>query len=1824
MRHPLPLRRLWQRLAVILGILLLPTLLLIPAGDVWAQPGADEPTPPSISQAARSLRPEVRAADRHDTSSPLMEMVLLPPKAGADVQPWFGLPKAENKPLYGPQKAEVVGDAALPTSFSPATVPGPLVTFEGMNNLNGVLPPDTIGDVGPNHYVQMVNLSMAVYDKQGNVLFGPANTNTIWNGFGGVCQTLNDGDPIVLYDQMADRWMISQFALDFPDNFHECIAISQTPDPTGAWHRYDFKISSSKMNDYPHFGIWPDAYYMAVNQFDGDTFGWQGQGVVAFEREQMLLGQPARMVYFDLYGISDLLGGMLPADWDGMTPPPLGAPNPFVMIDDDAWDDSYPVDQLEVWEFAVDWTNVTNSAFTGPLILPTQFPFDTDVSGAPQPGTSVGLDTIADRLMNRLQYRNFGTHQSMVVNHTVDAGGRAGIRWYELRNEGSGWQIYQEGTYAPDNLYRWMGSMAMDGSGNMALGYSASSSAVFPSIRYTARTATDPLGTLSVNEQEIKAGTGSQTHSAARWGDYSQMSVDPLDECTFWYTTEYIQTTGSAPWRTHIGSFRLPECTGANAGTIAGVITENGSGTPVRNAQVSAGFFNGSTGADGAYALSVPEGTYTVTVSAYGYENATIAGVDVVQDVTTTVDAALTKIPLVTIQGQVDDGSGAGWPVYAEIEIEGYPNSPIYSDPVTGRYSVELLSGIPTTFTVTSALPGYLPVSRTITPTASHPAEDFVLLVDATTCAAPGYQPYSMGVFENFNTAPNIDGINSWRIVDNLDNGQVWAFDDPGDRGNQTGGLDGFATVDSDSYGVDGLQDTELRTPIMDFSGESEVHLAFSTYYRTNMNTDTAVVDVSTDGGVSWTTVYTQTEGVQDGGSRVDLDISALAANQSAVQVRFYYFDAVYEWYWQIDDVMVGLQSCVPSGDGLVMGHVTDANTGQAVNGAGVSDGGDHATTSMDMPLDYNLDGGFFMMAMPGGAYTLTATADRYGTDSQAITITGLAISTASLALPAGRLAVTESVALTLPLNSAPQTIPVALANVGGLDAVFTLVTVEGAQQPPDPALAYASRKRKFPSKLLNDATAVNVYTQDAPGAATLDGGALRGEWHTGLDGAWGVAYDSTSDSLWVNSTASESAQRFDATGTAQGPTADLSRWVTAFAADMAYDPVTRQVWALNVGGDNCLHAFDAATGVDHGDRICPAFTVTQRGLAYNPLRDTFFSGSWNNEIVYEFNRQGQVVSAANLGLAISGLAYNPATDHLFILTNADTGFDVYVVEVNNDSPGGYAILGGFDIQGLDGWDQAGLALDCDGSLWAVDQVSSMLIQADSGEADVCTWAASEWLTVTPETGTVGAGGQASLNFTFNPQTLRPGPAVGAVRLGTNTPYGVFSIPVTLTISHVHQVSLAGDEQGRAGLPGQVVTYSLTVHNSGTITDSFDLALSGNQWNTDSVSGVGPIPLRGSESVVISVTIPATASLGSQDGVTVTLTSQADPTASSQARLTTTAGSFAVSMTPASSRHSGDPGTVVTHTVTITNQGTITDSFALVKTGQIWQTTMPATVGPLAPGEAAAVTISVLIPTATAAGSTSTALLTATSLADGDQTAAAQIETTANAFHRVIATASDGASKTGQPGAEVEYSLLVANRGNVPDTFTIDPMSERWVVSAPTQVGPLAANVGSATIKVRVFVAADAVAAATGRVTITLTSAGDPGASASVVLTTTAATVRSATWGAGAYAAQAFPGETVTVTLTATNTGNISDVYTVTVPSMAGSWPITVTDQIGSLPVGASGSVQVSVAIPASAMPGESKAWMVDLTSQAVGKIASTELTVWVDGYTVFLPHLAQ
>jgi hypothetical protein len=526
-----------------------------PLGSSATGAGAGVPNGPKPPEVAADGPIVVGQSSKNDVSPPLRDIKPLPAvskgeQEANDRNEW--IPLIGHKDVPDPVVQNSFGASADPNVPVP-NIPAPSKNWAGINQAGGCggcAPPDTNGDVGPNHYVQIVNSSFQIWNKSGTSLYGPAAINTIWSGFGGPCQTRNDGDPVVLYDPLADRWLVSQFTAASP--YNECIAISSTSDPTGAWNRYAFQLSTSDFPDYPHLGVWPDGYYMSVNWFTGGQT-YAGPRPYVFNRAKMLTGAAATFQTTSA-PLGSSASPIHPADFDGTTLPPSGAADTFVQFGT----------TLKVYRFHVDWTTPANTTWTTAANLTTAGFTElcsTTQNCVPQPSTSQKLDGLGDRLMHRVAYRNFGDHESLVLSHSVSAGGVAGVRWYEIRNPSSTASLYQQGTYQPDTTWRWMGSVAMNKAGDMALGYSASSTSVYPSIRYTGRLATDALGTMPQGEGTILAGSGYQS-GVNRWGDYSSMTVDPTDDCTFWYTQEY-NNSGGWGWSTRIGAFQVSACSGS-------------------------------------------------------------------------------------------------------------------------------------------------------------------------------------------------------------------------------------------------------------------------------------------------------------------------------------------------------------------------------------------------------------------------------------------------------------------------------------------------------------------------------------------------------------------------------------------------------------------------------------------------------------------------------------------------------------------------------------------------------------------------------------------------------------------------------------------------------------------------------------------------------------------------------------------------------------------------------------------------------------------------------------------------------------------------------------------------------------------------------------------------------------------------------------------------------------------------------------------------------------------------------------------------------------
>ncbi len=526
------------------------------------------------SRSTIAVKPQFSQAVAFDISRPLRDL------AGRRTTSATSQPQTDRGPI--PADRGFSGDAAVQSTagrVGTASIGAPIANFEGLSNANNqaafgfrVSPPDPNGDVSPTQYVEMVNLVYAVYSKSGSLLAGPADTGTLWSGFAVQDCTDPSGDPVVLYDQLDDRWILTQFTTRGPI-YYNCVAVSATGDATGSYYRYAFSAGEF-FPDYPKYGVWSNAFLLSSRDF-GPTTEY-GISVYALEKNKMINGNPnARAVKFFLdsavvpiYLMGD---GLLPADIDGTRRPQDGDPALFVGSMDDGGPYGAPFDALNVYQLAISWSASPTASFALTAQLPVAafdsiFPCRPPSSRncIPQPGTANRIDILSyrQRPTFRAAYRNFGTYEALVTNQSVEAlPGVAGVRWYELRRAGSTISLYQQGTYAPnDGVNRWMGSIAQDKSGNAALGYSVSNATtVYPGVRYTGRLKADPLGQMTLGEGVIVNGSGSQTVSA-RWGDYTDMTVDPVDDCTFWYVNEYYQTSSARGWQTRIGSFKLPGC----------------------------------------------------------------------------------------------------------------------------------------------------------------------------------------------------------------------------------------------------------------------------------------------------------------------------------------------------------------------------------------------------------------------------------------------------------------------------------------------------------------------------------------------------------------------------------------------------------------------------------------------------------------------------------------------------------------------------------------------------------------------------------------------------------------------------------------------------------------------------------------------------------------------------------------------------------------------------------------------------------------------------------------------------------------------------------------------------------------------------------------------------------------------------------------------------------------------------------------------------------------------------------------------------------------
>ncbi len=493
--------------------------------------------------------PIVRHDARHDTSSPLREMVRNAPPLLHQGTEMLEPGHQREIPEGLPGEDPVVQDLYLPTVHT-----SKVLSFDAAReDEQNAQVPDTNGSVGATQFVEITNFDYAVYDKAtGKIVLKPTNTNSIFTGFGGLCENTPPGDPVVLWDKLANRWLVSY--LNYSGNYALCIAISTTSDATGSYNRYEYDYGGT-LPDYPKYAVWPDAYYGTSNLNGGNA------EPCAYDRSAMLAGNKAAAVCFTPSGVSSLL----PSDLDGSTAPPTGAPNHYLQLGNST-------NLLQEFDFHVNFVHPKKSTFKGPnnISVPT---FALACGGfsncIPQPSPGETVEGLGDRLMFRLAYRNFGDHESMVVAHNVTPGkgstALSAMRWYEVRAtpSGSSFALYQAGTFQDKSDSFWMGSAAMDQQGDIALGMSVSSDAQEPSIWYTGRLPGDPLGKMEKPQIVVK-GTSVETGDSQRWGDYSSMGIDPSDDCTFWYSQMYYNQKyggkSSGDWDTRIFAFKFDTC----------------------------------------------------------------------------------------------------------------------------------------------------------------------------------------------------------------------------------------------------------------------------------------------------------------------------------------------------------------------------------------------------------------------------------------------------------------------------------------------------------------------------------------------------------------------------------------------------------------------------------------------------------------------------------------------------------------------------------------------------------------------------------------------------------------------------------------------------------------------------------------------------------------------------------------------------------------------------------------------------------------------------------------------------------------------------------------------------------------------------------------------------------------------------------------------------------------------------------------------------------------------------------------------------------------
>ncbi|MEU1370769.1 carboxypeptidase regulatory-like domain-containing protein [Streptomyces sp. NPDC005803] len=861
-------------------------------------------------------------------------------------------------------------------------------------------------------------------------------------------------------------------------------------------------------------------------------------------------------------------------------------------------------------------------------------------------------------------------------------------------------------------------------------------------------------------------------------------------------------------------------------GALSGTVTSSATGAPVAGAEITAGDSRATSGADGAYALTLTPGTYDLTVAAYGYTTATFSGVEITDGGSVTKSLALTPVPTRTVSGKVTDGSGHGWPLYAAVTVDNMPGAPVQTDPVTGAYSVDLPAGTSYKLKVTSNYPGYRSATKDITVGDSAVSANVGLPVDAWAGTAAGYTVSDEGTTEPFDSTTSAP--EGWTVTNAEGTTGGWQFDDPGKRTNTTGGKGAFAIVDSDKAGSGKVQNSTLTSPSYDFSGTDLPELSYRTSYKPYSG-QKADVEVSSDGGATWSTVSSHTTAVT--GSKVTLPLTDYAGKPD-VRVRFH-FTGKFSWWWQLDDVFLGSRGVSAVPGGLVVGQVTDANTGDGITGSTLDGTGDGAVsaTSAATPDDAALGDGFYWAFAPVGKQTVTAAKPKYTSASKAVTFAADSTVTKNFSLKAGRLKVTPA-AVTAPVawgGSATRT--VTIKNTGGADATVKLAEKSGAFTPAASGAPLISKKGDYSPLSAKGRAGKSAAVAPAEGgdawqtvadlpdaimdnAVVADGGKIYSAF--GYDGADDTrslySYDAASG--WNRLADAADTREAPARGFIGGKLYAVGGWGANGAPDAKleiYDPASN-TWTTGAPSPAPLAGSGSAVlngklySVGGCTTTCGSGSVT----VYDPA-----DNSWSTAANYPENVAWQSCGAISGLLYCSGgttsagelqsaYVYDPAADSwsalpdmpeplwassstaanglLLISSGVSDGALTNAGYAYDPAAGTWSSLPNADVAtyrggGAPGFYKVGGANAPSTPSTAVELLAGY--DQTSG-SDV------SWLSLDPSEVKLAPGDSVSVAVAVNAsvdEITQPGEFTAQIGISANTPYPVASVPVTMTVA---------------------------------------------------------------------------------------------------------------------------------------------------------------------------------------------------------------------------------------------------------------------------------------------------------------------------------------------------------------------------------------------------------------------------------------------------------